>query len=169
MAVPTVDELEQRAQRAEQSRVPLFLKVGRAVVWAVYAIVVVVVAVLLLAFVLRLLGASTDAAFTRWVYRNADSAMRPFRGIFPTRELGDVSVLDVSLLFGAVVYAIVAMALDAAVSWFEVALSRRRHATQVARSRADQVRFEAESQLAAAEISARWAATDPSNRTPPAR
>ena len=50
---------------------------------------------LTLGFFLRLFGASTDAEFTRWVYRNVDRIMEPFRGIFPSHAVSDVSVLDV--------------------------------------------------------------------------
>jgi uncharacterized protein YggT (Ycf19 family) len=157
MSIPAVTEFEQRAHEAESSRVPIFLRIGRAVVWSVYAIVVVIVLVLVLAFLLRLFGASTDAAFTRWVYRNSDSAMRPFRGIFPVRELGNDSVLDISLLFGAVVYTCAAMALDALVTRFQNALRRQESQTATLRAQADQARFQAESQQYAAQAAAQAA------------
>lgn len=115
MSMQSVEEYERRAQEAEASSVPVFLKVARAMVWFLYAITVVTVVVLLLAFVLRLLGASTDAAFTRWVYRSSESMMRPFRGIFPVQEVGEQSVVDVSLLIGAVAYLMLAVGVDALV------------------------------------------------------
>src|SRR6478736_3943084 len=102
----SVDEYERRAQEAEQSAMPTFLKIGRGVVWAIYAFALVVVIILLTAFMLKLFGASTDASFTQWVYRSADSAMRPFRGIFPTTDLNGQSVFDPSLLFGAICYTV---------------------------------------------------------------
>jgi len=146
MSVNSVQEFEQRAREAEESPAPVLWKFAKAVVWFVYAIVTAVVIILLLAFVLRLVGASTDAAFTRWVYRSSESAMRPFRGIFPTKELGDASEFDASLLFGAVVYLCVALGVDG----LHRAIDRRisGHAREVAqlRAQADEVRVLFESQ-----------------------
>ncbi|HKH06907.1 MAG TPA: hypothetical protein VKA65_17190 [Acidimicrobiales bacterium] len=90
---------------------------ARAVALLVYAFVIVNLVMLTLGFFLRLFGASTDAAFTRWVYRSVERIMEPFRGMFPTRQLSDNSVVDVSLLFAIIVYAILGMALHALVVW----------------------------------------------------
>ena len=153
MSEQSVQEYERRAQVAEASKTPLFLKLGKGLVWFLYAVTVVTVAILVLAFVLRLVGASTDAAFTRWVYRSSESMMRPFRGIFPVTEVGEqgVSVVDVSLLFGALIYLFVALGVDALYQ----RVSRRLHREEVeiatARANADAVRlqFEAQQQQAA--------------------
>jgi uncharacterized protein YggT (Ycf19 family) len=146
----SVDEYERRAQEAEASNVPTFLKIGRAVVWMIYALALVVVVILLLAFLLKLFGASTDASFTRWVYRSADSAMRPFRGIFPSTQLNDQSVFDPSLLFGAICYTVAAIAADALHHWLSGKLTRERAAIARARADADNVRWQYETQEAKA-------------------
>jgi uncharacterized protein YggT (Ycf19 family) len=151
MNTTSVQEFEARAREAEASQVPMFLKVGRGIAWCLYAITVVVIGVLLLAFVLRLVGASTDAAFVRWVYRSSESAMRPFRGIFPVKEVGDVSVLDASLLFGALTYLAVATGIDALYRGASDRLARREADIVRARADADSVRvqFDALQQQAA--------------------
>lgn len=140
----TVDEFERRAQEAEQSPLPMFLRVGRGVVWFAYAFVVVNLVLFALAFVLRLFGASPDAGFTQWVYRNTEFAMRPFRGIFPSREFGRASVLDTSLMFGALVYLFVAMGLDALLHRMTDRLRREQETTAQARAQADAIRLQAE-------------------------
>ena len=48
--------------------------------------------------------------FAEWVYRTSESLMRPFRGIFPPHQISDTSIFDASLLFGAIIYLIVALA-----------------------------------------------------------
>lgn len=146
MAQSTIDEFERRATEAERSPVPTFLRIGRALVGFLYAIVLATVITLLVAFVLRLLGASTDAAFTRWVYRNADSAMRPFRGIFPTREVGDVSVIDVSLLFAVFVYGVLAVVVDAVFHAVSGRLERARSTIAQLRAQADAARVQLDAQ-----------------------
>ena len=102
---------------AERSTAEIFLRVCRAVVWVVYAIVIVNVIMLSLAFLLRLFGANPDAGFTEWVYRSVDRTMAPFRGIFPEKPIGDASVFDTSLLFAAIVYLVVALLVDALLRW----------------------------------------------------
>jgi uncharacterized protein YggT (Ycf19 family) len=93
------------------------LRVARVLVAFVYVVVTACLVVLFLGFVLQLFGASTDAEFTRWVYRNVERIMEPFRGMFPSPTLSDRSVLDVSLLFAMIVYALAALGLHALVSW----------------------------------------------------
>lgn len=154
----TVKEFETRAREAEGSTAPTFLKLGRGIAYFLYAVVLAVVVILACAFVLRLLGASTDAAFTRWIYRSSESAMRPFRGIFPVKEVGDASVLDASLLFGAIAYLALATGLDALYRGASDRLTRRQLDIQRARADADSVRLQFEALQAQAQYAAAAAA-----------
>ena len=104
---------------------PLLVRAGRVIVFAVYVLVIVDCVLLTMAFVLQLLGASTEAGFTRWVYRSTDRAMQPFRGIFPIRELDSRSVLDTSLLFGAVIYCFVALLLGGILDWLRARIEQQ--------------------------------------------
>jgi uncharacterized protein YggT (Ycf19 family) len=108
------------------------LRAAKAVVLFVYVVVLVNLVLLLLGFFLQLFGASTDAEFTRWVYRNVERVMEPFRGMFPSHAVSDQSVLDVSLLFAMIVYCIFGIALNALVAWLtaKLVLLRRQEATQ---------------------------------------
>lgn len=96
----------------------------KVLVFFIYAVIIAGLVILTLGFVLRLFGASTDAEFTRWVYRNDDRIMEPFRGMFPTETVGDHSVIDFSLLFGMIFYSIIAVLLHATVTWLSTKLSR---------------------------------------------
>lgn len=116
---------ERQADAEERSATPFVLKVTRLVTWIVYVVVLVKAALLATAFFLRLAGANPDADFASWVYRSADRSMDPFRGIFPTREVTDASVLDMSLLFAAAVYLVLAFLIDAGLRWLGRQLSER--------------------------------------------
>lgn len=100
------------------------LSFGRTLAYLAYAYVIVVEIVLGLGFILQLFGASESAGFVRWIYRSMERAMQPFRGIFPSVDIGTASdnrtqaVLDTSLLFAMLVYAIVAWAIHLAIFWF---------------------------------------------------
>ncbi|HEY3142939.1 MAG TPA: hypothetical protein VGJ86_17490 [Acidimicrobiales bacterium] len=107
-----------------------FLRVAKVVVVFVYIVVAVNLVLLTTGFILRLFGASTEAAFTRWIYRNVDRIMEPFRGIFPTHAVSDTSVIDSSLLFAMIVYALLALALHALVTWLTQKIVRLRRLDQ---------------------------------------
>ena len=85
------------------------LRVAKVIVWIIYLFVLAALIILLIAFFLRLFGANTGNSFTDWIYRSADRIMEPFRGIFPTKQLDSKSVLDYSLLFAVIMYAIFAL------------------------------------------------------------
>jgi hypothetical protein len=96
--------------------------VSRAVTFFVYLYVVAVEIILGLGFFLLLLGANPSSGFVEWVYRSLDRAMAPFRGIFEPIELGVTSnevpsILETSVLFAMIVYAIVGMAVHALLAW----------------------------------------------------
>jgi len=95
------------------------LRVAKVLTWLVYAYVVVAVVLLALDFFLLLFNADPSASFAEWVYRSAGRVMEPFRGIFPTKEAGNGSILDFAVLFAMLVYGIVALLLHSLVSWLD--------------------------------------------------
>lgn len=106
------------------------LRFAKVLTWLLYAYFVLAVIVLVLAFFLLLFNASETASFTEWVYRSADRVMEPFRGIFPTKEAGNGSVIDFAMLFGVVIYGIIALLLHSLVEWldYKIRLNRWRAA-----------------------------------------
>lgn len=126
MSAPAPVEIDQSTQHPVRRAT---LWVSRAISYVVYAYVVVVEIILFLGFLLLLLGANPTSSFVEWVYRSMDRAMRPFRGIFEPVELGttqaDVpSVLDTSVLFAMIVYAILAIAIHSLLEWLSSRLAR---------------------------------------------
>lgn len=102
---------------------------GKIVTTIVYAYVVIVEIILGLGFILLLFGANPSSGFVEWVYRSMDRAMKPFRGIFEPVELGvagnDVpSILETSVLFAMIIYAIVALALGNLLHWLTTRINR---------------------------------------------
>ena len=99
-----------------------FVLATRVISYLIYFYVIVVEIILIIGFFLLLFGANPSAGFTQWAYRNLDRVMEPFRGIFTPIQLGTTSgnveaVLDTSVLFAMIVYAIVAMLLGALTRW----------------------------------------------------
>ena len=136
--------------------------VARALTYFLYAIVVINEIILILGFTLKLFGANPDAGFTQWAYRNLDRVMEPFRGIFNSVPIGagtDVQpVLDTSILFAMLIYAILALALRSLIDWLAYRIAKidaQREQEEV------DAKLEAAAQLRAQEIAAMNAATAP--------
>ncbi len=161
---PSVQVLEERAERAESSPIPVFLKIGRVLVWIIYAIVLVTAFLLLLAFFLRLAGANPGSSFVDWVYRNADRAMEPFRGIFPDHELDGNSVVDTSLLFATVFYFVFALLIDVVLRWITHLVQRKEREAADLRNQADYAAQQAYARQQAADQAAHVAAHDAAAR-----
>lgn len=106
------------------------LNVATFAVWLVYAVAIIYLVILLLAFFLLLFGANPDAGFVDWVYHAADRIMAPFRGIFPTVEVTDKAVFEPSLLFAIVIYMLFALVVHSLVDWLSTQASRLRVARE---------------------------------------
>lgn len=111
------------AHEEQTASVTLF-RIGRVIVYFVYALAVVSVVILLIAFFLKLFAASESAPFVQWIYRATDRIMQPFRGIFPAVEGEGQSVLDVSLLFAMLMYGLLAIGVHALIEWINRRLAR---------------------------------------------
>ena len=102
---------------------------ARALTYFVYAFVLINEVILTLGFFLKLFGANPTAEFTQWAYRNLERVMAPFRGIFTPIEVGagnsDVQpVLDTSILFAMLIYAIIGLALHSLIEWLAYRLAK---------------------------------------------
>lgn len=161
-SVPTrqqlVDQAQARAQDAEQSPYPIFLRIARILVRVVYGIVLAIALLLTLAFLLRLAGANPEAGFVEWVERSADRVMDPFRGIFTDHALTDSSVFDPSLLFAALVYFVFALMLDVGVNWLSRRLRRQEREAAYLRAEADRAVQAAVAEQQVMDLAARQAA-----------
>jgi uncharacterized protein YggT (Ycf19 family) len=120
--------------RAQRSGWLTVANLAKVLLWFVYAWLMVNLVLLLLAFTLRLLGANPSASFTDWVYRSVDRTMAPFRGMFEPLALNDRSVLDTSLLFAVIIYALAALFLRFAIEWLTKRVTPHRTAGRADRA-----------------------------------
>ena len=102
------------------------LRLAKVLPWLVYVYLLLEVIVLTLAFFLLLFNASTSAEFSQWVYRSADRALEPFRGIFPSATADNGSVLDFAILFAIIVYGILAMVVQSLIHWIDRKIAEER-------------------------------------------
>lgn len=117
---------DERPQFIDDRLIERMITGAKLLVVVVYLGAVVTFVVLALGFVLMLFGASPEAPFVDWAYRNTAQAMKPFRGMFPVRDIDGRSVFDASLLFAAAFYGFLAIGLHAVVEYLS-ALARTFH------------------------------------------
>ncbi len=127
------------AQRSEPRPARITtVRIAKGLVWFGDILLMYAAIILGLAFFLLLFNANPDAGFAEWVYRSADRVMEPFRGIFPTVQQGQGSVVDFSILFATIVYAIVAMIVHAVIGWLDVKIRQWSREAETARMRSVQ-------------------------------
>ncbi len=61
---------------------------------------------LLLRFLLRLFGANPDNAFAQFIYGFSDPFTAPFEGLFANPAIGQYGVLEITVVIGIAVYAL---------------------------------------------------------------
>jgi len=131
------DPDDERPELIDDRTIELMILAARALVIVIYVVVLVTFAILALGFFLHLAGASSEASFVEWAYRNTDRAMQPFRGMFPIERIDSRSTYDPSLLFAAAVYGFFAIGLHALVNYLTgVARARHRRAVEHEAARA---------------------------------
>ena len=80
------------------------IKVSRAI----YLILAVIEALLLIRLVLKALGANAEAGFAQLIYGVTGPLIAPFAGLFRTPQAGGGATLEVNTLIALVVYALIA-------------------------------------------------------------
>lgn len=96
----------QEEQRAEQRAVAHHDYGVARVSQIIYLILGIVESLLIIRFVLKLLAANPDAAFTNAIYGLTDPIVTPFNGVFATPQTHSV-VLDLAAVLAMIVYALV--------------------------------------------------------------
>ncbi len=99
--------------------IPGFLKVSKIAVWVMYFWVTIGIISLLLRVFLLAFSANTATGFANFVMEVSNDYLQPFRGIFPSKEVGTTGYLDISALFAIVVYLFVAWGFRALIDYVQ--------------------------------------------------
>lgn len=94
-----------------------FIKFARALVYIVYAYLMIAVVTLIFGFTLLLLGASQSSSFVQFVYDLSLQFLQPFRGMFPVTQITDSSYFSASGLFAIIFYSLFAMGIHSLINW----------------------------------------------------
>lgn len=105
------------AQQKPSDSKLIFIKFSRVLTYLVYAYSLVASVFLTIAFFLLLLSANAGTPFVNFVYRVAYDFAAPFRGIFPTRPVGETGYFSSTALFAIIMYLVFALALHALINY----------------------------------------------------
>jgi uncharacterized protein YggT (Ycf19 family) len=83
---------------------PTGLKFSKVIVWIMYIWVLIGVISLSIRVFLLAFSANTSAGFTNFILNVSNDYLQPFRGIFPSKPVGETGYLDVSALFAIIIY-----------------------------------------------------------------
>jgi uncharacterized protein YggT (Ycf19 family) len=84
--------------------IPSKLKFSKIIVWVMYAWVLIGVVALSIRVFLLAFSANTSAGFTNFILNLSNDYLQPFRGIFPSKSVGETGYLDVSAIFAIIIY-----------------------------------------------------------------
>ncbi len=95
----------------------MFIKTARVLSYIVYTFMIVAVVFLSLGFVLLLFGANPNVGFTEFVYKVSAEFLQPFRGIFPSHQVGETGYFSTSALFAIIIYMLAALGINSLISY----------------------------------------------------
>lgn len=131
VAVPNVNRgsTDHRSQVRTEVRAPIETVISRGV-WFVFGFIEILIAI---RFVLKMLGANSEAGFAQLVYGVSDVLIAPFSTLFGTQQV-EGAVFEWSALVAIAIYALIAWGIVALIS----AVVPREHAETVERIETDQ-------------------------------
>jgi uncharacterized protein YggT (Ycf19 family) len=103
----------------KEIKVPGYLKFGKVVsillyIWVIFGVIVLGLRVFLLAF-----SANAATPFVQYIYKTSADYLAPFRGIFPSKPVGETGYLDVASIFAIIMYLLFAWLVSAGINYIQ--------------------------------------------------
>lgn len=146
----------------DKVKVPVYLSVGKIImyamyIWVIFGIIVLGLRVFLLAF-----SANPDTPFVNFIYNTSATFLQPFRGIFPPKSVGETGYLDVASMFAMIIYGLIGWGFSALISYIQSKID----AFKLAAKKAANERKEAKARAAAAYTLMKKKSASSTNRRP---
>jgi|SRR3989338_3477578 len=74
--------------------------------------------------ILKLLGASSQAPFSRWIYETSQPLLSPFQGMFPQSVLSGGFVVEPSTLFAILMYGLISYGISQLIIFISFSTNR---------------------------------------------
>ncbi len=149
--------------KTDEIEVSGFLRFSKVISWLMYIWVMIGVVALGLRVFLLAFSANTATGFANFVMEVSGDYLRPFRGIFELREVGETGYLDVSAIFAIIIYLFVAWGFKSLIEYVQDKIDTSKREQKEARLR------EEWSQVLASQKRTRSTAAKTTSRKPAAK
>lgn len=79
--------------------------------WLINSIIIFLEFIISFRIVFKMIGASANAAFVRWIYNISAYLINPFEGIFPNLNLGP-SIIEPATITAFIVFGVIGFAIN---------------------------------------------------------
>lgn len=100
-------------------KVPSYLKISKILAYIMYAWVFFGIIVLALRVFLLAFSANVSTPFVEFIYRTSGDYLEPFRGIFPSKSLGETGYLDIAAIFAIIIYLLIGWGFSALIQYVQ--------------------------------------------------
>jgi uncharacterized protein YggT (Ycf19 family) len=103
----------------KEVKVPGYLQISKILgyimyAWVFFGIIVLGLRVFLLAF-----SANATTPFVEFIYRTSADYLEPFRGIFPSKSIGETGYLDIAAIFAMIIYLLIGWGFSAFIRYIQ--------------------------------------------------
>lgn len=116
-----------------QIKIPAYLRISKVIAYILYAWVVIGVVTLTLRVFLLAFSANPTTPFVEFIYKTSTDYLNPFRGIFPSKPVGETGYFDVAAMFAIIIYLFIMWGFSSLIHYlqFKIDMSRKEQEKQI--------------------------------------
>jgi uncharacterized protein YggT (Ycf19 family) len=112
--------------------IPGYLRISRVIAYVMYAWVIFGVATLLMRVFLLAFSANATTPFVEFIYTTSADYLEPFRGIFPSKAIGETGYFDVAAVFAIIVYLFIMWGFSSLIKYLQYKIDMSREEQRLA-------------------------------------
>mgnify|MGYP001294414107 CR=1 FL=1 len=121
------------ANETQSIKIPGYLRISKIIAYILYIWVLIGVITLTLRVFLLAFSANPATPFVNFIYKTSADYLNPFRGIFPSKPVGETGYFDVAAIFAIIIYLFIMWGFSSLVSYiqYKIDLSRKEQEKQI--------------------------------------
>lgn len=121
------------ATENQQVQIPGYLRISKVIAYILYAWVLIGVITLTLRVFLLAFSANPSTPFVEFIYKTSADYLNPFRGIFPSKPVGETGYFDVASMFAIIIYLFIMWGFSSLIHYlqYKIDVSRKEQEKQI--------------------------------------
>lgn len=103
----------------QQIKIPGYLRISKIIAYILYVWVLIGVISLTLRVFLLVFSANPNTPFVQFIYKTSADYLNPFRGIFPSKPIGETGYFDVASVFAIIIYLFIMWGFSVLISYVQ--------------------------------------------------